>query len=253
MTDQPDAASWTIPADQVQTVSINPPPVITINGTDGQPMVSIHPEGRIEYGPDYQPDEAARAFWDAIQRWYPGTGQATTGDGEGEGECTCPELHGGPAHPECPTHGDPDVLAQHPAPEPGLREQVAALFRCPPGGVRLGDEPPGIIADAVLAVRGQRMEQLRKEVKRLGLMVDEYSTGASGLSDKLARLRESLPVLRRALESLPATCRYHGDQLDPDRFGRMTRSEACCDTGIPARRRREAENALTMLDQPKED
>ncbi len=51
--------------------------------------------------------------------------------------------------------------------------------------------------------------------------------------------------IRRALEKLPATCRYHGDNTQPDRpgWGR----EACCDTGIPAQRRKLAEAALDQL------
>jgi hypothetical protein len=62
-----------------------------------------------------------------------------------------------------------------------------------------------------------------------------------------AAVREWLPALRRAVDCLDTTCRYHGDQLDPDRFGRMTRSEACCDTGIEPRRAREARTALAAL------
>ena len=30
------------------------------------PLVTIHPDGTLEYGPDYTPDEAARVFWDAM-------------------------------------------------------------------------------------------------------------------------------------------------------------------------------------------
>lgn len=59
-----------------------------------------------------------------------------------------------------------------------------------------------------------------------------------------ATVRSWLPALRRAIDCLDTTCRYHGDQLDPDRFGRMTRSEACCDTGVEPRRAREARAAL---------
>ena len=29
-------------------------------------MVTIHPDGSIEYGENYKPDEAAKAFWDAV-------------------------------------------------------------------------------------------------------------------------------------------------------------------------------------------
>lgn len=46
-------------------------------------------------------------------------------------------------------------------------------------------------------------------------------------------------TIRRALEALPATCRYHGDELE---WG--LRREACCDTGKPALLRRKAEDAL---------
>lgn len=60
-------------------------------------------------------------------------------------------------------------------------------------------------------------------------------------------VRSWLPVLRRAVDCLDTTCRYHGDRLDPDRFGRMTRSEACCDTGIEPRRALEARAALEAL------
>lgn len=55
-----------------------------------------------------------------------------------------------------------------------------------------------------------------------------------------------LSTIRAALEQLPETCLYHGDQLDPptDRWPR----EACCDTGVPALRRRKAMEALDALD-----
>lgn len=54
-------------------------------------------------------------------------------------------------------------------------------------------------------------------------------------------------VVRAALAALPDCCRYHGDRLDPDHlsYGR----EACCDTGVPAQRRRVAEKALQRLEQ----
>lgn len=56
---------------------------------------------------------------------------------------------------------------------------------------------------------------------------------------------QPLAVIRAALESLPAQCRYHGENTQPrdTLFGR----EACCDTGIPARRRKAAEQALHQL------
>lgn len=49
-----------------------PPPSITITGEDGRtPLVTIHPDGTLDYGPGYTPDEAARCFWDALRRLAP--------------------------------------------------------------------------------------------------------------------------------------------------------------------------------------
>lgn len=45
-----------------------------------------------------------------------------------------------------------------------------------------------------------------------------------------------LAAIRAALESLPAQCRYHGENTGPP-DGSLLWREACCDTGIPARRR----------------
>ncbi|REE61472.1 hypothetical protein BX257_4051 [Streptomyces sp. 3212.3] len=57
------AMGITVPAGTLGTVTIAepPPPTIVI----GQ-LVAIHPDGRLEYGPDYTPDAAARAFWEAM-------------------------------------------------------------------------------------------------------------------------------------------------------------------------------------------
>ncbi|MFK0159175.1 hypothetical protein ACIQVK_44780 [Streptomyces sp. NPDC090493] len=44
---------------------------IRIPDEDGRPLVTIHPNGRVELGEGYEPDEAARAFWDAVQRLSP--------------------------------------------------------------------------------------------------------------------------------------------------------------------------------------
>lgn len=33
---------------------------------NGEMLVGIKPDGQIEYGPNYTPDEAARRFWEAI-------------------------------------------------------------------------------------------------------------------------------------------------------------------------------------------
>ena len=62
-----------------------------------------------------------------------------------------------------------------------------------------------------------------------------------------AAIRSALPDLRRAVDCLDATCRYHGDRLDPDEYGRRYRAEACCDTGIEPRRAREARQTLDRL------
>jgi len=57
---------------------------------------------------------------------------------------------------------------------------------------------------------------------------------------------QPLAVIRAALESLPEQCRYHGENTEPrdTLFGR----EACCDTGLPAQRRKLAEQALRQVD-----
>jgi hypothetical protein len=57
------AVSW--------TATQPPPPTIVINGGDGTPLVTIHPDGVLEYGPGYDPDETARCFWDALRRLAP--------------------------------------------------------------------------------------------------------------------------------------------------------------------------------------
>lgn len=34
--------------------------------SSGNMLVTIHPDGTIEYGKDYTPDDAAKASWDAV-------------------------------------------------------------------------------------------------------------------------------------------------------------------------------------------
>lgn len=55
----------TISATKVQ------PSLITLPTANGRPLVTIHPDGRLEFGPDYTPDAAAQAFWEAVQRFAP--------------------------------------------------------------------------------------------------------------------------------------------------------------------------------------
>lgn len=59
-------------------------------------------------------------------------------------------------------------------------------------------------------------------------------------------VRSLLNVLRPALEHLPAECRYHGDQLDPPpgTHGRA----ACCDAGVAALRRRNAQRVVDHIE-----
>ncbi|WP_097865874.1 hypothetical protein [Streptomyces sp. rh34] len=55
---------------QITAVDVRSTASISIPGANG-PLVTIHPDGRLEYGPGYEPDEAARLFWDAMRRWAP--------------------------------------------------------------------------------------------------------------------------------------------------------------------------------------
>ncbi|MFC8339230.1 hypothetical protein ACFUJX_19775 [Streptomyces rubiginosohelvolus] len=55
---------------QITAVDVRSTASITIPGTAG-PLVTIRPDGRLEYGPGYKPDEAASLFWDAVRRWAP--------------------------------------------------------------------------------------------------------------------------------------------------------------------------------------
>jgi hypothetical protein len=72
MTDQtPDhRCFWYADADA--TIRQPEPPRIVILGEDDRtPLVTIHPSGVIEYGPGYEPDAAARRFWDAMRYYMP--------------------------------------------------------------------------------------------------------------------------------------------------------------------------------------
>lgn len=46
-------------------------PTIAIIGGDGAPLAKIYPDGRLEYGAGYDPDDAARAFWEAMRYHMP--------------------------------------------------------------------------------------------------------------------------------------------------------------------------------------
>lgn len=60
--------AFLVDSSKVSAVQIARPPVISITGNDGRLLAAIHPDGRLEYGEDYRPDEAAQAFWEAVQR-----------------------------------------------------------------------------------------------------------------------------------------------------------------------------------------
>lgn len=60
-------SEYTISTDHLYAANIVAPTyVICISGTDGKMLAGIKPDGSIEYGPNYAPDEAARTFWRAI-------------------------------------------------------------------------------------------------------------------------------------------------------------------------------------------
>ena len=71
MADGNDTTLFLTPGDAEKYVANFPPPTITINGENDSPLVKIHPDGTLEYGPDYDPDEAASRFWEAMRLHMP--------------------------------------------------------------------------------------------------------------------------------------------------------------------------------------
>lgn len=51
----------------IKAVQLTPPSIISAPG-DGGILWAIHPDGRVELGDGYTPDEAAASFWEAVQR-----------------------------------------------------------------------------------------------------------------------------------------------------------------------------------------
>ena len=45
--------------------------VIQILRPDGRILTTIYPDGIVEFGPDYDPDETARAFWQVLGELCP--------------------------------------------------------------------------------------------------------------------------------------------------------------------------------------
>ena len=127
-----------------------------------------------------------------------------------------------------------------------LRERAEA-FQLYPEHMDVWETVKGI--DYLLG--GTEQSQALKEAEALASrweekyfeLVEKYTP----VAQRDAALQSHLPALRRAVESLPAKCRYHDDTTSHGCW-----REACCDTGIPARRRALAEEALTALDKTKE-
>lgn len=84
-TDSPDnGMRLTLPAPEgVPAVTIPPPPVqvrladlngdrLVINDDEGRPLVTCRGDGTLKYGGRYDPDDAARRFWEALARACPG-------------------------------------------------------------------------------------------------------------------------------------------------------------------------------------
>ena len=73
--DDPIWASWESlgltpsPSTPPKIGGIAPDPQDLVIGTGSTLLVSLKPDGTIEYGPDYEPDEAARTFWNAMMRY----------------------------------------------------------------------------------------------------------------------------------------------------------------------------------------
>ena len=96
--------------------------------------------------------------------------------------------------------------------------------------------------------RAERAEAERDQARHATAFQRERASGLSARVEQAeAAIRSALPDLQRAIDCLDATCRYHGDCLDPDEYGRRYRAEACCDTGVEPRRAREARQTLDRL------
>jgi hypothetical protein len=71
VSDQPiDLSQIIVSADQItgNVIRLTPTPIFEARGHNGQPIVTVHHDGHLEYGPGYQPDQAARQFWDAVEQ-----------------------------------------------------------------------------------------------------------------------------------------------------------------------------------------
>lgn len=118
------------------------------------------------------------------------TGQPVCVHPEGyEGECPC--TTGCVCCKATPAAGQPATQQTDRATV--LREEVASLFRQPPGAERLGDATPGEIADAVAAVFKGHQAAILAECDA---MEQAMANGHASLS----RLREHIARIRRVAD-----------------------------------------------------
>lgn len=66
--DASNSGSLFMANDQIQAIPIQQPPTIALYGDNHALLIAVHPDGRLEYGPDYEPDEAARRFWEGVEQ-----------------------------------------------------------------------------------------------------------------------------------------------------------------------------------------
>jgi hypothetical protein len=61
-----DAEGRTIPCPDARQRHDPVPPMLSIRNEANEPLVNVHLDGTLEYGPGYAPDVAARCFWAAL-------------------------------------------------------------------------------------------------------------------------------------------------------------------------------------------
>ncbi|WP_329309364.1 hypothetical protein [Streptomyces microflavus] len=95
----------------------------------------------------------------------------------------------------------PDTTPAADRPADLLRDQVAAIFRHPPGAERLGDATPGEIADAVLSA-----------LPAPALAVARQLLGTTSEDDRAAT-EKKLAALQRRRDEVGAECRRRGRRV----------------------------------------
>lgn len=63
--------SFTVKAGGTLQIVTSQPENFMLIAKNGETLVTIHPDGTIEYGKDYSPDKAAKIFWEALGRNLP--------------------------------------------------------------------------------------------------------------------------------------------------------------------------------------